>query len=111
MGQSRKMINEDNFREWLASTGNLFPSNDVELSRFEKLYSDFEYTLNENCVDPFAIINVDFKPSKIKLAIDKKDINNDIKMAARNLENVPEHILRKLKRNQNGPNSEKKGGS
>jgi hypothetical protein len=110
MGQSKKIITEENFREWSASTGNLFPGNKFELSRFEKLYIDYEYNLDENCVDPFAIINGDFRPKAIKLKLQQEQ-NPDLKMAARNLEHIPEHILRKLKQNQHGLNSKKKRGS
>lgn len=110
MGEGKKIITEDNLREWLASTGNLFPGNMSELSRFEKLYSDFEYRLDENCVDPFAIINGDFVPKRIKIETQKNN-NGGFKMAARNLENLPEHILNKLKKNQDGLHSEKKGSS
>jgi hypothetical protein len=110
MGESKKMIKEDNFREWLASTGNLFPGNKKELSRFEKLYSDFEYRLEESCVDPFAIINGDFVPKRIKVDI-QENKNVGFKMAARNIENLPEHILNKLKKNQDGLQAKKKGSS
>ncbi|HCY77653.1 MAG TPA: hypothetical protein DHV28_17210 [Ignavibacteriales bacterium] len=110
MGESKKIITEDNFREWLASTGNLFPGNKSELNRFEKLYSDFEYRLDESYVDPFAIINGDFIPKRIKIELQNSD-NDGFKMAARNLEHLPEHILSKLKKNQDGLHSKKKGSS
>lgn len=112
MDQSEnKIITEESFREWLASTGNLFPSNKLELSRFEKLYSDYKYLLDENCVDPFAIIDGTFIPKKINLKLESDSIDSNIRMAARNLENFPEHILQRIKRNQNEPRSEEKGDS
>jgi len=110
MGQSKEIITQDNFREWLASTGILFPGNKSELARFEKLYSDFKYRLDENCVDPFAIVNGDFRPKAIKLKLQQEE-NTELKIAARNLENIPEHILRKIKQNQNGLSAKKKGSS
>ncbi len=90
MGQSKKIVTEENFREWSASTGNLFPGNKLELARFEKLYADYEYNLEESCVDPFAIINDDYSPTAIKLKL-QQEHNSEFKMAARNLENIPEH--------------------
>lgn len=112
MDQSEnKIITEESFLEWLASTGNLFPSNKLELSRFEKLYSDYKYVLDENCVDPFAIIDGTFKPKKINLKLESESAERNIRMAARNLEKFPEHILQKIKRNQNESRSEEKGGS
>ena len=96
--------------EWLASTGYMFPSNPLELARFEKLYSDFDYKLSEDCVDPFAIISGDYKPKRLKIELtDNTEISEDMRMAARNFKNIPEHILKKLKRNQNGLGSEEEG--
>jgi hypothetical protein len=109
MGQSKKNIDISEMFEWLASTGYLFPSNNLELARFEKLYADFDFKLTEDCVDPFAIVNGDYKPQKIEFEF---DVNNatteDIRMAARNFNNIPEHIFKKIKRNQDGQGSEEK---
>ncbi len=103
MGQSKKIsISEDNFCEWAASTGVLFPQNPVELNRFDKLYSDYEYQLKEDCVDPFAIIRRESTPVIKTAKIDSEEKPENFKMAARNLDHLPEHILKKLKRNQNG---------
>lgn len=110
MGQSKKIVTENNFREWLASTGNLFPGNKIELARFEKLYADFEYSIDENCIDPFAIVNGGFSPRAIKIKQQKEE-NTDLKMAARNLDKIPEHILKKIKKNQDGLNEKKKRSS
>jgi hypothetical protein len=112
MGQSKKIIiSENNFREWLASTGNLFPGNKLELYRLEKLYADFQYTLNEDCVDPFKIISGEFKPQRIDNGIKINDNSEEFRLAARNLGNIPEHIMKKLKKNQNGFDSKEKGSS
>lgn len=107
MGQSKKInISEDNFAEWAASTGNMFPRNPVELKRFEKLYSHYEYKLSDDCVDPFTIINGDFKPNTKLVKLELDDKTNNLSIAARNLNSLPEHILNKLKRKQNGQEPE-----
>lgn len=110
MGQSKKEITLEEMFEWLASAGYMFPSTPLELARFEKLYNDFDYNLSEECVDPFAIINGDYKPKKLKIEFAANiELSEDMKMAARNFKNIPEHILKKLKRNQNGLGSEEEG--
>jgi len=107
MGQSKKVnISEDNFAELAASTGRMFPRNTVELKRFEKLYSDYEYKLSEECVDPLAIINGDSSRKSRAIKLNSTEKSNEIRVAARNLDNLPDHIIQKLKRKQNGQKSE-----
>jgi hypothetical protein len=106
MGREEKIITEDNINEWLSSLGYLFPRNKIELARFEKLFSDYEYELNENCVDPYSIVNGNFKPREIKFN-DSENNDTDFRMAARNLEGLPQHIIDKVKKNQNGLDSKK----
>ncbi|PLX08217.1 MAG: hypothetical protein C0596_07960 [Marinilabiliales bacterium] len=109
MGQSKKIvISEDDLREWLASTGSLFPENKLELARFEKLYADFHYTIDESCVDPFKIISGEYKPQNFTRLNEDSD-NTELKMAARNLGEIPEHIMKKIRKNQNGSGSKEKG--
>ena len=110
MGQSKKEhITESNFLEWVASTGFLFPRNSVELKRFEKLYSDTEYQLSEESVDPFAIVSGSFKPKTNIIHLHAEETKDNFRMAARNLDNLPDHILKKLKRNQDEQKSEDSG--
>lgn len=109
MGAKKIDISIDNFLEWITSTGNLFPRNPVELNRFEKLYSDFKYHLSEECVDPFAIINGDFKPNSRIIQINSEAESENFRIAARNLDALPDHIKKKLKHNQNGQDSEDTG--
>lgn len=103
MAQNNKHITPENITEWLASTGFLFPRNEIELERFEKLYGDQDFGLKGNEIDPDKIINNTFNVSKItKLPNDIKQ--NEItpyRMAARNGNNLPKHILEKIKKNQN----------
>lgn len=103
MEKSKSEIELENFNEWLASTGYLFPSNPVELERFETLFKDFNYQLSSEVVDPIKIINGTHSQEIKKLEASEKipDIH-ELKIAARNLKEIPDHILKKIKSNQNG---------
>lgn len=100
MAQNKKNITPENITEWLSSTGFLFPRNEVEDARFEKLYDDIEATLGYT-IDPKKIINNEM-PSKSlkKVAIDNSQFT-EFKMAARNGKNLPKHIIEKIMKNQN----------
>ena len=54
-------ITPEKITEWLASTGFLFPRNEVELERFEKLFSDVDFGLTGKEIDPDKIINGNFR--------------------------------------------------
>jgi hypothetical protein len=110
MGKEKFIITEENLPEWLSSLGHLFPENKRELARFEKLYADYPYVLNEDCVDPFAIVNGDFKPKRIEIN-EPEAGENDISLAARNLEGLPGHILDKVKKNQHGLDPKETGST
>jgi hypothetical protein len=61
--------------------------------------------------DPFRVADVMNRIALgLKLnALYNIELSEDMKMAARNFKNIPEHILKKLKRNQNGLGSEEEG--
>ena len=105
MAQNKKHITPENVTEWLASTGFLFPSNDAELERFEKLFEDDDFGLTGKEIDPDRIIDGSFRQSKsIELP---RDVNpedfNSYKMAARNGKELPDHIKNKILKNQSKP--------
>lgn len=102
MAQSRKHITPENVTEWLASTGFLFPRNEIELSRFEKLFGDIDYGLTGMEIDPAKIIRGDETPKSIAIpeALKQEDLT-EYRMVARNGSKLPEHILNKIKNNQN----------
>lgn len=97
-------INESTINEWLSSCGFLFPTNEKELDRFNILYNDFEFLNSNKTIDVKAIINNTFKTSKI-IPITNDDLNNEInelKMVARKGEqNIPKHIIDKMKNKHN----------
>ena len=102
MAQNKKHITPDNITEWLASTGFLFPRNEVELERFEKLYCEVDYGLTGKEIDPDKISNDTFKEKKILKMSDevRKEEINTYRMAARNGNDLPKHIMDKIKKNQ-----------
>lgn len=105
MAQNKKHITPENITEWLSSTGFLFPRNEVELDRFEKLYREEDYGLTGKEIDPDKIINGTFKEKeniKIPDDINKEEII-PYKMAARNGKELPKHIMDKIKKNQSKP--------
>lgn len=105
MAQNKKHITPENITEWLCSTGFLFPRNEVELERFEKLYSEEDFGLTGEEIDPDKIINGTFKETKIvKMPTDiKQEEISPYRMAARNGNNLPKHIIDKIKKNQSKP--------
>jgi Zn-dependent peptidase ImmA (M78 family) len=92
METEKRIITEDNLMEWLSSIGYLFPRNKLELTRFEKLYSNYQYVLEETCVDPYSIIRGNYTTKKVKL-------DNDNRIA-RDFENLAKHVIEKLTNNQ-----------
>lgn len=102
--EKSKIINTDNFDSWLASTGFLFPTNEFELARFNKLYADVDEQLTGKEIDPERILK-GLTPSKVirmniapTLTIEEEF--STYKMVARNGSNLPKHILEKMKKNQ-----------
>ena len=108
MAQSKKHITPENVTEWLASTGFLFPRNEVELSRFETLFDNVDYGLTGLEIDPAKIIRGEESPKTIQIPESvKPEEVTEYRMVARNGSKLPEHILNKIKSNQN--NSKKNG--
>jgi hypothetical protein len=108
MAQNKKHITPENITEWLSSTGFLFPRNEVELERFEKLYGEDDFGLTGEEIDPDKIINDIFREKKIlRMSEDiKKEEINHYRMAARNGNELPKHIMDKIKKNQSKPKND-----
>lgn len=103
MAQNKKHITPENITEWLSSTGFLFPRNEVELERFEKLYGELDFGLTGKEIDPDKIIDGTFEEKKIPKipeGINQEEIET-YRMAARKGNALPKHILEKIKKNQN----------
>lgn len=95
-------LTSDNIFEWLCSTGYLLPSNEVELSRFERLGQELDFQVNENAIDPFAIINGTRQRKKLSISNTTVAFPNqeELRMAARKHKGLPSNILDQIKKNQ-----------
>jgi len=111
MAQSKIHITTDNMAEWLASTGFLFPRNETEMARFDKLYPEEADDVSNFEVDCTRILNGTLKTKVIPL--NKEAREEDIiplKMVARKGGNLPQHILDKIKKNQDDRTKNNPGG-
>ncbi|MBN8623213.1 MAG: hypothetical protein J0L47_08810 [Flavobacteriales bacterium] len=98
-------VTESNIDDWLHSTGFLYPTNEKQLERFEKLYEDYDFKLKNATIDIQSIINGTYLCNKskiipINLDADVKKEIEDIKMVARKGQNnLPQHIIDKMRKN------------
>lgn len=103
MANNQTVLSEDNIYSWLCSTGHLLPGNEQELARFELLHPRGSRKVNSEIIDPFAILNGNRKRKELSLH-QAKVINilpeNELRMAARKHDNLPDDIQELLKKNQ-----------
>lgn len=101
MAASKKHIAPEQITEWLASTGFLFPSNEIELQRFEKLFGEPDpnlvYSINYDRILKNVFEDID-EIKKINPLGEQEP--KQLKMVARNGGNVSKHILDKMIKNQ-----------
>lgn len=100
MARNKLHITSENSAEWLASCGFIFPTNEIELARFNKLYGDLDPSITGKEVDPFKIIKgaVIEKQNYFHAALHIP--MSQYQMVARNMNDLPSHILDKIKSNQ-----------
>ncbi len=103
-----KNITPANVTEWLASTGFLFPTNELELSRFNKLYGELDEQLTGKEIDPDRILKGLSASKVVKMNITPaiEEEFSAYRMVARNGTNLPKHILDKMKKNQVNPKTD-----
>lgn len=96
-------ITEDNLDDWLHSTGFLYPRNEKQLDRFNILFEDDDFKLNNARIDITSILNDTLcnKTKIIPLNL-SSDFNNEIeslRMVARKGQsnNLPKHIIDKMR--------------
>lgn len=89
--------------EWLCSTGYLFPSNEAELSRFDKLFSDVVVENSTVSIDRILNNNVRaFPESNAFKTESEQDVIDEFRMVARKgLEGLPDHVIKRMLDNQN----------
>ncbi|PZO29128.1 MAG: hypothetical protein DCF13_07200 [Flavobacteriaceae bacterium] len=95
-------ISDDNLDDWLHSTGFLYPTNENQLDRFNKLFDDYDFKLDNAVIDVKSIINGTLC-NKTKI-IPNKNIDfiteiESLKMVARKgqTNNLPKHIIDKMR--------------
>ena len=94
-------INNNNLEEWFRSTGFLFPTNELELARFNKLYADYDFKLNDVLINAKSIVegNICSYSTKVFRIEKTEELKNEIeelRMVARKGHDVPKHILDKM---------------
>lgn len=99
----KNKITEDSLNEWLSSTGFLFPVNEFQLARFNKLYEDYEFKLSDAMIDYKAIINGSLC-KKAKVLSKSVDLNlrfeiESLRMVARKGSGLPQDVIDKIRRN------------
>jgi hypothetical protein len=101
MAPNKSHITPDNMAEWMASTGFIFPRTMRELMRFEKLYGDVVINLEGSQIDPEKILGRKGPADVIQLPQEEKKEKTHFRMAARKGDsNILQHILDKIKKNQ-----------
>ncbi len=112
MGTNNKnKINNKNLEEWFRSTGFLFPTNELELARFNKLYADYDFKLKNASIDAKSIIEGNICSCETKVfcisKVDEvKDGIEELKMVARKGQEIPQHILDKMTKKHRKNNDE-----
>lgn len=99
--KNTEKISIDNLDEWLCSCGYLFPQNELQLDRFNKLYSDYDFKLKNISIDAKAIIEGNIccnLPKNNAIEFNNNNIfNEELKMVARKGQDIPLHIIDKMR--------------
>lgn len=108
MGKTKnnQKIKFNEFDSWLGSTGYIYPQNELELARFNKLYENYDFKLKSEMIDPITVIGHAFlersKISEPKI-IRLKDEVESLRMVARKGEKkIPQDIIDKMLRKHKG---------
>lgn len=108
---NRKLFKSaDDWTSWLASTGFLFPRNELELSRYNKLYQDSDLIrLTDSTVSVERILSGKCRLLPATNPFEDQDadqIEQQYRMVARKGEGkLANNILDKMKKNQNNGNN------
>ncbi len=108
---NKQYMTMDQMSEWMASTGFLFPTNELELARFEKLYAEDAEDVSTFEIDCERIFSGALRAKVVQFTPEARaeDIA-PLKMVARKGANLPKHIQDKIKKNQDERNGGANGG-
>jgi hypothetical protein len=85
---------------WLGSTGFIYPQNDIELERFNKLYENYDFQLKSEKIDPLAIIGdkflEKFEKTEPKIIRFKEEAESLRMVARKGAKKIPQHIIDKM---------------
>ncbi|WP_412464687.1 hypothetical protein [Flavobacterium mekongense] len=99
MANDKYIFKLEDLDDWLSSTGFLFPMNNIQMERFDKLYENFDFKLKNARIDVEAILNGNLKKKTI---IKFEDINTNLDMseykmvARKGIEDLPKDIVDKM---------------
>lgn len=100
-----ELIEVAHLDSWLGSTGFLFSSNELELDRFNSLYEDYDYKLDDKTIDPISIINNSFHRMPKIITMFEEDLDEEIEtlrmVARKGNKDLPQHIINKMRRKHN----------
>lgn len=107
-----ELIEVEHLDSWLGSTGFLFPSNELELDRFNKLFENYDYKLDNISIDPYAIIKNTFHREPKVITMFENDIVEEVEnlrmVARKGNEDLPQHIIDKMRKKHNQDSGDKK---
>lgn len=97
-------LSEDMLDDWLCSTGYLFPVNELQLERFDKLYDGYDFKLSKAKIDIEAILNGSLcRKSEVRiLSLEERtisDIENLRMVARKGQKELSKEAIDKLKNN------------
>ena|SRR5579863_7832293 len=109
MAKSNIFLDSEDWTSWLASTGFLFPRNELELARYNKLYEDSDLVvLTDSSVSVERILKGQCRLLPAVNPFQEQDINQittQYRMVARKGQGgLPDHIWNKMKKNQDDNN-------
>lgn len=104
------LIDVEHLDSWLGSTGFLFPINDLELDRFNRLYKDYNYKLDDINIDPTSIINNTFHRAPKVINMFENDFDDEIEglrmVARKGKEELSQDIIDKMRKKHNRDSSD-----
>lgn len=105
-----ELIEVSQLDSWLGSTGFLFPYDELELDRFNKLYEDYDFKLDNKSIDPIAIINNTFYREPKVITMFEEDVDEEVEslrmVARKGNKDLPQHIIDKMRKKHNQDHSD-----